>query len=85
MGSPFAEDFRKSFITLELEKMRLMGEISWRQKSWALWLKEGNQCTEFFHQVGDSHWRRNNALEMLQVNGHVVTDRDVIKSHMVNY
>jgi hypothetical protein len=32
----------KSLVISELEKVTLMEEISWWQKYWALWLKEGD-------------------------------------------
>jgi hypothetical protein len=36
-------------VISELEKATLLEEISWRQKSSALWLKEGGRCMKFFH------------------------------------
>jgi hypothetical protein len=33
-----------------------------------LWLREGEKCTKFFHQVANSN-RRNNSIESLLVNG----------------
>lgn len=58
----------KFSITLELENVLLIKEILCRQKSWSLWLKEGDCCTKFFNRVADSH-HRNNAIKILQVDG----------------
>ncbi|KAG6644474.1 hypothetical protein CIPAW_08G057000 [Carya illinoinensis] len=49
------EKERKTVVVAELEKITLMEEISWRQKSRALWLQEGDKCTNFFHRVANSH------------------------------
>jgi hypothetical protein len=46
-----------------------MKEVSWRQKSMAFWLREGDKCTKFFfHQMTNSN-KRNNSVESLLVDG----------------
>ena len=37
----------------------LREEISWRQRSRELWLKEGDNNTRFFHRMANAHNRRN--------------------------
>jgi hypothetical protein len=53
-------------IKMELETNILFEEISWRQKSRALWLQEGDKNTKFFHRVANSN-RRNNTIGKLCV------------------
>ncbi|RVW29580.1 Exonuclease 1 [Vitis vinifera] len=52
----------------DFEKWVLMEEISWRQKSREVWLKEGDKNTGFFHKMANSH-RRKNCLSKIKVNG----------------
>lgn len=49
----------------------------------ALSLKVGNRCTKFFHRVANFH-RRNNAIDMLLIDGQVYSNCEVSESHIVN-
>ena len=51
-----------------IEKLTLLEEISWRQKSRVLHLKEGDANTRFFHRMTNSN-RKINGIESLMVNG----------------
>ena len=44
-----------------------MEEISWRQKSKELWLKEGGRNTGYFHRMANAH-RRRNCLRKISIN-----------------
>jgi hypothetical protein len=61
------EKLKKILIINELVKATLL-EISRRQKSRALWLKESDKCTIVFHREANSN-RRNNSIESFPVNG----------------
>jgi hypothetical protein len=48
------------------------------------WLKEGDKCTKFFHQVASAN-RRNNSIESLMVNGISTSGPACIGEHIVSY
>ena len=52
----------------KLEKVTLMEEICWRQKSRVLCIRGGDRNTKFFHCVANSH-RRFNSIDKLMVDG----------------
>jgi hypothetical protein len=61
-----------------------MAETSWRQKSRALWLKEGDNNTNFFHHLANSN-RRRNYLGSLEVDGSFFEDKENIKTQVVQF
>jgi hypothetical protein len=78
------EKIRKYEVIRDLENSILQEEISWRQKSRVLWLKEGDKCTKFFHRIANSN-RRSNAIESLSVNGSISSDQQVIRDHVTHF
>lgn len=50
---------------MEYEELVKNEEISWRQKSRTLWLKEGDMNTKFFHKMANAHKRYNNIDQLL--------------------
>ena len=52
----------------QIEHLLSLEEISWRQKSRMLCIKEGDNNTKFFHKIANSH-RRYNHLSFLEVDG----------------
>ena len=79
-----AERGQKERAVEELEKTLLLEEISWRQKSRSLWLREGDKNTHFFHSIANSH-RRHNTIERIAVNGEVFTDPADINLKIVEF
>jgi hypothetical protein len=78
------EKERRRLLVSDLEASLLQEEISWKQKSRVRWLKEGNKCTKFFHQVASAN-RRNNSIKSLIVAGSSTSDPTCIGEHIVNY
>ena len=79
-----AERGLKERAVEELEKTLLLEEISWRQKSRSLWLREGDKNTRFFHRIANSH-RRYNTIERIAVNGEVFTNPAKVNQKIVEF
>jgi hypothetical protein len=75
---------RKEQLIVGLEKVILMDEISWRQKSRALWLKEGDKNSSFFHRIANSN-QNANTIGHLSINGIASTDQDEIRNHIAQF
>ena len=61
----------------DFKKWCILEEMSWRQKSWELWLKEGDRNTSFFHIMANSH-RRRNFIGKNKIEGRWVEDESEI-------
>ena len=59
---------RKIEIKAEIESLASLEEISWRQKSRTLFLKEGDNNTRFFHRLANSH-KQANTMRGVEVDG----------------
>ena len=67
------EDYKK-WVDLE--------EVSWRQKSREIWLKEGDRNTGFFNRMTNSH-RRRNSIRSIRSNGRRFVKEPEIKEGLV--
>ena len=61
----------------DIEKLTLLEEISWRQKSRVLHLRVGDTNTKFFHRMANSN-RRNNSIESLMFDGILFSNQGMI-------
>lgn len=61
---------------MKFAKLAYLEEISWRKKSRATWLKEGDKNTKFFHRMANAH-KKSNFIGKLKVNGCLVDDEDI--------
>ena len=59
---------QRSEAKAEWAKVCTFEEISWRQKSRALWLQAGDRNTKYFHRIASLH-RKFNSLSTIEVEG----------------
>ena len=67
-----------------MEHLLFLEEISWRQKSRMLYIKERDNNTKFFHKMANSH-RRFNHLRTLEVDGVVFEEESEVKNQVVQF
>jgi hypothetical protein len=75
---------KKVEVFRELKACLLMEEVSWRQKSRILWLKEGDKCSKFFHSMANSH-RRYKPIDSLMIEGNLSNNQAEISEYIVKY
>ncbi|RVW38145.1 hypothetical protein CK203_091289 [Vitis vinifera] len=68
----------------EFNHCAILEEISWRQKSRALWLKEGDSNTKFFHRMANAR-RRENFISSLTVMGIRLSKEEELKEWIGSY
>ena len=78
------EKLDQTNLRTDIEKLTLMEEISWRQKSRMLHLKEGDANTRFFHRMANSN-RKNNGIESLLVNSTLSSDQGIITDYITHF
>ena len=67
-----------------MEHLLSLEEISWRQKSRMLYIKEGDNNTKFSHKMANSH-RRYNHLSILEVDVMVYEEEFEIAAQVVQF
>ncbi|CAN4081167.1 unnamed protein product [Withania somnifera] len=71
-------------LKLQLQQIATAEEISWRQKSKCLWLKEGGKNTKFIQRMANSH-RRGNSIDSLRIGDELIEDKERIKDGILGY
>ena len=70
---------RRVVVKFDIDLLASLEEISWRQKSKALFIKEGDNNTRFFHKLANSH-RRTNQIRGVEVEGILYEDESELRN-----
>ena len=68
----------------DIAHLASLEEISWRQKSRVLFVKEGDNNTHFFHRIANSH-KRTNHIRGIKVDGVLYEDEADVRSQVVQF
>ena len=75
---------RRMVVKSNIDYLASLEEISLRQKSKALFIKEGDNNTQFFHRIANSH-RRTNQIREVEVDGFRYEDESEVTDHVVDF
>ena len=84
LGLTEMERNEKFEVRSQVEHLLSLEEISWRQKSRMLCIKEGDNNTKFFHKMANSH-RRYNYLSVLEADGVIYEDEVEVAAQVVQF
>nr|XP_023884749.1 uncharacterized protein LOC111996948 [Quercus suber] len=79
LGLSHEDQARRTQVKGEIEVLACMEETFWRQKSSALYVKEGDNNTRFFHKLANSHRRANN-ISSVEVEGVLYEDEPAVRA-----
>ena len=71
-------------VKLDIDFLASLEEISWRQKSKALFIKDGDNNTWFFHRIANSH-RRTNQIRGVEGDGVLFEEESDIIDQVVDF
>ena len=75
---------RRTQVKGDIAALAALEETFWRQKSHALYVKEGDNNTRFFHRLVNSH-RRTNHIKSIVMDGVLYEDGPTVKSQVVQF
>ena len=85
LGALSKEDRSSQRITKdEFSHCVILEEISWRQKSRALWLKKGYNNTKFFHRMTNAR-KRGNFISSMTIRGVRLDNEEELKEGIGSY
>ncbi|XP_065622832.1 uncharacterized protein LOC136064694 [Quercus suber] len=84
LGLTKTEKEERNEARSQVEHLLSLEEISWRQKSRMLCIKEGDNNTKFFHKMANSH-RGLNHLSFLEVDGMIYEDGAEVAAQVVQF
>ena len=82
VGLSDEDQIRHLQIKGDIEQLASLEEIPWRQKSRALYVKEGDNNTRFFHRLANSH-RNASQTKRIEVDGVLYEDEPDVRSQLV--
>ena len=71
-------------VKSDIDFLASLEEISWRQKSKALFIKEGDNNTRFFHRIANSH-RQINQIRGVEVDGVLFEEESDVMDQVVDF
>ena len=71
-------------VKFDIDFLASLEEISWRQKSKALFIKERDNNTRFFHRLANSH-RRTTQIRGVEVEGALYEDESEVTNPIVDF
>ncbi|KAH9302372.1 hypothetical protein KI387_013955, partial [Taxus chinensis] len=84
-GMTLEDHQREKILLSDLHNINSHEETFWRMKSRALWLKDGDKNTKFFHLTAIKHRACNRISEVTKGNGNITKDLEVIKTEALNF
>ncbi|KAG5553365.1 hypothetical protein RHGRI_011291 [Rhododendron griersonianum] len=78
------EKVLRNYAKEEFGKIAKFEEISWRQKSRNLWLKEGERNTRFFHRMANCN-RRNNFIGKIKIGDSILERDEEMRTGIANF
>ena len=84
LGLSLEDQTCRTQIKGEIAHVASLEEISWRQKSQFLFVKEGDKNTRFFHRIANSR-RRSNHIRGIEVDGVLYEDEEEVRSKVVHF
>ena len=84
LGLSHEEQSHRTQVKGDIEVLATMEETFWRQKSCALYVKEGDNNTHFFHRLANSH-RIATHFRNIEVDGVLYENESVVSSQVVQF